>query len=58
MLREYTTDIPVEVNDWVYYIQSIVSKYYVQSAPPPESVVGDDPHMAQTRVFRRLPEIP
>jgi len=58
MLGEYTTDVLVEVNDWVDYIRAIVSRYHVQPAPPPGSVAGGDPNVAQTRVFRRLPEIP
>lgn len=35
MLREYTTDVPVEVNGWVDYIRAIVSRYHVQPAPSP-----------------------
>ncbi|CAI6375111.1 unnamed protein product [Macrosiphum euphorbiae] len=52
MLGEYTTDLLVEVNEWVYDIQSIAARYRVQP------VAGGDPHVAQPRVFRRLPEIP
>jgi hypothetical protein len=58
MLHEYTTDLIVDVNNWVYFIKSIVSKYHVQPATPPEPIATNDLHAAQTRVFRRLPEIP
>ncbi|XP_022162657.1 uncharacterized protein LOC111028347 [Myzus persicae] len=58
MLSEYTTDLNVEVNGWVDYIRSIVSRYHVQPVSPTAPAAGGDPHVAQTRVFRRLPEIP
>lgn len=50
MLHEYTTDVVVEVNNWMNYIRSIVSKYHVQPAPPPRFVDASDPHVTQTCV--------